>query len=62
MTLKRRWTTAVLLPFLFALIEDIIAVTQVPMFYPRTIGIAVPKEIAPVTDNACKIPIDAEDD
>ena len=42
--------------------EEISAVTQVPIFCPIMIGIAAPKEMAPVLDSACNIPTDAEED
>ena len=41
-TLKYRWTRAVRRAFLFAPIEESIAVTQVPIFRPMMIGIDVP--------------------
>ena len=47
--------------FLLAPIDEIIAVTQVPIFCPIIIGIAVLYPTAPVTHNACKIPTDAEE-
>ena len=37
------------------------AVTQVPIFCPRIIGTAVPKDTAPVAQRACRIPTDAEE-
>ena len=41
--------------------EEIIAVTQVPIFCPMMIGNAIPKLIEPVAQSACKIPTDAEE-
>ena len=38
------------------------AVTQVPIFWPSIIGIAMPQLIAPVIDSACSMPTDAEED
>ena len=61
MILKYKCTNAVRFAFLDAPIEEIIAVTQVPMFCPMMIGIAHPKLTAPVLHNACKIPTDAEE-
>ena len=40
MTLKSRWTTAARRAFLFAPMEEIMAVTVVPMFWPIIMGIA----------------------
>ena len=59
--LKYKCTNAVRFAPLFAPIAEIIAVTQVPMFCPRRIGIAVPNVNPPVTESACKIPTDAEE-
>ena len=38
------------------------AVTQVPIFCPRIIGTAAPYPTAPVAQNACNIPTEAEED
>ena len=38
------------------------AVTQVPMFWPMMMGMAVPKLTAPVMHRACKMPTEAEED
>ena len=59
--LKHRWTTAALLAPLFAPIEEISAVTQVPMFWPIIIGMAEPNVIWPVELRACRIPTDADE-
>jgi hypothetical protein len=37
------------------------AVAQVPIFCPSIIGIALPYVIAPVVDNACKTPTEADE-
>ena len=42
--------------------QDISAVMQVPMFCPMIIGKAVDHVTAPVSENACKMPTDADDD
>ncbi len=41
-TLKDRWTIAARLAFLFAPMEEIRAVTQVPIFCPMIMGMAAP--------------------
>ena len=47
--------------FLFAPMQEIRAVAQVPMFCPIIIGIAEAKDIAPVTVRACRIPTEADE-
>ena len=62
MILKYRCTKAVRFALLFAPRADSIAVTQVPIFWPIIMGITEPYVNAPVTDKACRIPTDAEED
>ena len=59
--LKYRWIMDARFAFLLAPIEEISAVTQVPMFCPMMIGIAVLYPTAPVIHSACRIPTDAEE-
>ena len=40
--------------------EDIIAVTQVPMFWPMMMGMAAPRVTWPVEDRAWSMPTEAE--
>ena len=47
---------------MLAPIQERRAVAQVPIFCPIIMGIAAPKEIAPVEESACKIPTEAEED
>ena len=42
--------------------EPMMAVIQVPMFWPRMMGRAAPKVTAPVEQRPCRIPTDAEED
>jgi hypothetical protein len=49
------------LAFLFAPIDAISVVIQVPIFCPIIIGTALPKVIAPVAVKDCNIPIDADE-
>ena len=62
MMLKQRWTTAARRAFLLAPTEEIMAVTQVPMFWPMMMGMAVPQVTCPVEARACKMPTEAEED
>ena len=59
--LNDKWTIAVLFAFLFAPNDEIIAVTQVPIFCPIMIGIALPYVTAPVEANAWSIPTEADE-
>ena len=59
--LKYRCTSAARLAFLLAPIPEIMAVTQVPIFCPMMMGMALPKLTAPVAQRACRIPTDAEE-
>ena len=52
---------AALLPFFPTPIDDIIAVTHVPIFCPRIIGIAQANVTVPVIHRACNIPTDADE-
>ena len=45
---------------MFAPSADSSTGTAAPMAMPITIGSATPKEIAPVTESACRMPIAAE--
>ena len=62
MTLKYRWMRAARRAFLLAPTEESMAVTVVPMFWPRMMGMAEPKVTAPVEARACRIPTEAEED
>ena len=42
--------------------DEMSAVTQVPMFWPIIMGMAIPKDISPVTDRAISMPTEADDD
>ena len=42
--------------------EAISGVEQVPMFWPRMMGMALPQVMAPVVDSACRMPTLAEED
>ena len=57
---KVRCATAARFASRFVPILESIAVIQVPIASPITIGIAAPKVICPVILNACKIPTEAE--
>ena len=46
---------------MFPLIDDKIGVMVVPIFCPKIMGSAVETGMAPVSDIACKIPIDADE-
>lgn len=59
--LKYKCTKAVRLAFFPVPIQASNAVTQVPIFWPSTIGIALASVTEPVSDNACKIPTEAEE-
>ena len=50
------WATATRLALVLTPILEINAVAQVPMFIPIIVGTAIPIEILPVNDKACKIP------
>ena len=60
-TLKNKWIKAARFAFVDVPILLIMAVTQVPIFAPIMIGMAAPKEMAPVIAKACKIPMVAEE-
>ena len=62
MTLKYRWTTALRLAALDAPTDAISGVEQVPMFWPRMMGMALPQVTTPVLERACRMPTDAEED
>lgn len=62
MMLKLRWTTAARFAFVFAPMDESIAVTHVPMFWPIMMGMAEAMVIAPVLAKACKTPTEADDD
>ena len=59
--LKERCTAATLLAPLLAPIDERIAVTQVPIFCPMMIGMAVPYVTDPVRHSACRIPTEADE-
>lgn len=61
MILKYKWINAVRLAFLFVPMQEMSAVTHVPMFCPITIGTALAKGTVPVSDSACKSPTEAEE-
>ena len=50
--LKLMWTMATLFASLFTPIDERSEVTQVPMFSPMIIGIAIPKVMEPVSESA----------
>ena len=62
MMLKDRWTTDTRFAELFILMQESIAVMQVPIFCPVIMGIAAPKDIVPVSATACRMPTEAEED
>lgn len=62
MMLKLRWTTAARFAFVFAPMDESIAVTHVPMFWPMMIEMAEAMVIAPVLAKACKTPTEADGD
>ena len=59
--LKEIWITETFRAFLFTPMLEISAVTQVPIFWPIMMGIAVPYVTLPVRESACKIPTEAEE-
>ena len=62
MMLNARCTTAARRALRLVPMEESMAVTQVPMFWPMMMGIAAPNVICPVEDTAWRIPTDAEED
>ena len=50
--LKLIWTMATLFASLFTPMDERSEVTQVPMFSPMIIGIAIPKVMEPVSESA----------
>ena len=59
--LKHKCTTAALRAFLVVPMEESIAVTQVPIFCPKIMGMALAYVMVPVAESACKIPTEAEE-
>ena len=60
-TLKYRWTNAARRAFLLVPTEENSAVVQEPMFWPMIMGRTAPYGTVPVTESACRIPMDAEE-
>ena len=58
--LNSRCTRAARRALRLAPTEDSIAVTQVPMFWPMTMGMAAPTVTCPLAARACNIPTEAE--
>ncbi len=52
---------AVRFAFLEAPMQESNAVMQVPIFWPRMIGIAMLYVIPPVSESACRMPTEAEE-
>ena len=59
MILMAIWTKATRRALLLAPMLEIREVTQVPIFWPMTMGAAMAKVMEPVRDSACKMPTDA---
>ncbi len=59
--LKYKWIMEARRAFLLAPMDEISAVTQVPIFCPMMMGTAVAKFTAPVAQSACRMPTEAEE-
>ena len=58
-TLTERCSTATRLACALVPMQEISEVTQVPIFWPMTMGAAMPQVMLPVSDSACNMPMEA---